>query len=354
MTESHSSTLIGVAQKFDITGRVSDVQKYGNGHINRTYLVTTDKKRYILQKINADVFPNVENLMSNIVAVTNHLRSRGENTLTLVPTVDGDCYLRDGGYRMYEYIENTVALQAARDENTLTVCGNAFGRFVNALSDFDASSLHETIPFFHDTPRRFGAFCAAIENDKSRRAHTCAPEIKFINSTGDTLDKIIKGLADGSLPLRVTHNDTKLNNILFDSVTGDARAVIDLDTVMSGSMLYDFGDAIRFAANKASEDEKDAKKAKLDTKLFTAYAQGYLNAVKNSVTDKEIELMPYSAYLMTLECGIRFLTDYLDGDVYFATQYPEHNLVRCRTQLKLAHDIMSNASTLQNIIYSII
>lgn len=354
MTEKFSQEAFDAAQRFDIIGKVLDIQRYGNGHINRTYLVTTDKKRYILQKINTDVFSDCDALMSNICAVTRFLRERGEQTLTVVPTADGDVYLRDGNYRMYEFIERTVALQSAPSPETLTVCGNAFGRFMNALNGFDASKLNETIPFFHDTSRRYRAFTTALANDKSNRAATCRPEIEFINSLGNTLDKIVSGLADSSLPLRVTHNDTKLNNILFDETTSEARAVIDLDTVMSGSMLYDFGDAIRFSANEASEDEKDVGKVKLNVGLFTAYAKGYLNAVRATVTDKELELMPYSAYLMTLECGIRFLTDYLDGDIYFAVKYDEHNLVRCRTQLKLAHDIMSNASVLSEIIYSLI
>lgn len=334
-----NTQLYDIAKAFKISGEPIEIVKYGDGHINRTYLVTTDDKRYIMQQINTGIFPDCNALMSNIAAVTEFLRGRGEETLTVIPTTDGKLYLHDGAFRMYEFIENTVTLQTAETPEQLTSTGAAFGAFVNALADFDASVLSETIASFHDTPNRYRSFSAALAADKAGRAAACAAEIEFAKSHADMLGKIVAGLSDKTVPLRVTHNDTKLNNILLDATTGKARAIIDLDTVMPGSLLYDFGDSIRFGASTALEDEKDLNKVHFSLELFKAYASGYLPAVKNTLTPRERELLPYSAFLMTIECGIRFLTDYLDGDNYFATKYADHNLVRCRTQFRLAEEM---------------
>ena len=339
------------AESFRLEGEILSIEPYGEGHTNLTLLVITDKKRYILQKMNTKVFPNAEGLMNNICAVTEHLKSRGIETLDVIPTKAGENYLRgEECYRVYAFIENTVTYQKVTDGKVFENSGKAVGEFQNYLAQFDASVLTETIARFHDTPKRFADFKAALEKDAFGRSKDCKEEIEFILSHADTYGKVMEGLADGSLPLRVTHNDTKLNNILMDAETDTARAVIDLDTVMPGSMLYDFGDSIRFGASTAAEDEKDLSKVHFDIALFEAYAKGYISAVKASIAQKEKELLPYGAYLMTVECGMRFLTDYLSGDTYFATKYEGHNLVRCRTQLRLAAEMEAQFKEMSEIV----
>lgn len=330
------------ADLFSLDGDVLSIEPYGNGHINVTLLVTTDEKRYIMQIMNTVVFKNSDNLMSNICAVTEFLRNKGIETLEVIPTKDGKSYYKgEKSVRVYKFIENTVTYQTPKDVKVFKNTGKAFGEFQNQLEDFDASVLYETIPDFHNTPDRFQKFKTALLADCVNRKKDCEKEIEFILARGDTYSEIVDGLNERTIPLRVTHNDTKLNNILMDAESDEARAIIDLDTVMPGSMLYDFGDSIRFGASTASEDEKDITKVDFDIKLFEAYASGFIPAVKNSITAEEVKLLPYSAYLMTIECGMRFLTDYLSGDIYFKTAYPEHNLVRARTQLKLADKIQA-------------
>lgn len=355
-----------VAESFCLKGEVTDIRPYGEGHINQTFLVTTAGKRYILQKMNTNVFPDPDSLMRNICYVTEHLKARGIETLNVVPTKDGKAFLKGAGvsrmeegapcervecFRVYDFIENTVTYQKVTDGKVFFNSGKAFGEFQNYLSEFDASLLTETIPRFHDTPKRFRDFQSALEADKFGRAKECEKEIAFLLERRDTYAKATEGLKDGSLPLRVTHNDTKLNNILMDAETNEARAVIDLDTIMPGSLLYDFGDSIRFGASTAAEDEKDLDKVHFDIGLFEAYAKGYCGAVKGSMTKRECELLPYGSYLMTAECGMRFLADYLSGDTYFATKYPGHNLVRCRTQLRLAEEMERNFAEMSEIVF---
>lgn len=329
-----------VAEQFALDGSIIDIVPYGEGHINVTFLVTTDKKRYIMQKMNTSVFSDPDGLMRNVCGVTEYLKAHGVETLNVVPMRNGDVYYKgDECFRVYDFIENTVTYQQAKDREVFKNVGKAFGEFQNELAGFDASKLTETISRFHDTPKRFGDFKAALEADVCGRAQGCQAEIDFILSREATFGTVMQGLRDGTIPLRVTHNDTKLNNILMDAKTGAARAVIDLDTIMPGSMLYDFGDSIRFGASTAAEDERDLQKVHFDIDLFRAYAEGFCGAVRDSITRREAELLPYGAYLMMMECGMRFLTDYLGGDTYFATKYGDHNLVRCRTQLKLASEM---------------
>lgn len=340
------------AENFCLKGEVTDICPYGEGHINVTLLVTTTEKRYILQKMNTHVFPDPDHLMKNICGVTEHLRSRGIETLNVVPTKSGESFLKgESCFRVYDFIENTVTYQKVTDKKVFFNSGKAFGEFQNYLAEFDASALTETISRFHDTPKRFADFKTALEADKFDRAKECRSEIDFLLAHENTYGKVVEGLKDGSLPLRVTHNDTKLNNILMDEKTNEARAVIDLDTVMPGSMLYDFGDSIRFGASTAAEDEKDLNRVHFDIGLFEAYTKGYCGAVKDSITEREKELLPYGAYLMTVECGMRFLTDYLSGDTYFATKYAGHNLVRCRTQLRLAAEMEENFGAMEKIVF---
>ena len=344
-----------VAQAFCLEGEVTDIRPYGEGHINLTLLVTTTQKRYIMQKMNTRVFTDPDSLMANICGVTEHLTARGIETLNVIPTKEGKPFLKgEECYRVYAFIENTVTYQTATDKEVFKNSGKAFGEFQNYLAEFDASKLTETIKRFHDTPKRFADFKAALAEDKLGRAKECQEEIEFILSHENTYGIAMEGLKDGSLPLRVTHNDTKLNNILMDAETGKARAVIDLDTIMPGSMLFDFGDSIRFGASTAAEDEKDLTKVHFDIDLFKAYAEGYCGAVKDSITPREAELLPYGSYLMTIECGMRFLADYLAGDTYFATKYPGHNLVRCRTQIRLASEMEAQFDEMKEIIFQIL
>lgn len=331
-----------VLDAFSLEGTIQEICPYGEGHINQTFLVTTSTKRYILQVMNTHVFSDPDSLMKNICYVTKHLESKGIETLHVVFTKRNEPFLKledNTCYRIYDFIENTVTFQKATDPQVFCNSGYAFGEFQNYLKEFDASVLTETIPNFHNTPIRVRNFLEAISKDVVSRAKECEKEIQFVLERKDTLNLVVEGLQDGSIPLRVTHNDTKLNNILMDADSLKARAVIDLDTIMSGSMLYDFGDSIRFGASTAAEDEKNLELVHFDRSLFEAYTRGYYAAVADSITPKEVELLPYSAYLLTMECGIRFLTDYLMGDVYFATKYKEHNLIRCRTQFKLAFEI---------------
>lgn len=351
MTDSEV-TLRRVVERFPLEGKVLAISPYGNGHINVTYLIETDERRYILQKMNTTVFPDTESLMRNIELVTDFLRTRGQETLHIVRTRTGQtwCRCNQGSWRIYDFIEHTKSYDKVPDPKVFQAAGAAFGEFQNSLSHFDAASLHTTIEHFHDTPKRYRDLLAAVDEDPKGRAEECVPEIDFYRNRTNQYGIVMNGLDDGTLPLRVTHNDTKLNNILMDEETGRARAIIDLDTVMPGSMLFDFGDSIRFGASTALEDERDLGKVHFDLELFRSYTCGFVGAVRSSITDEEAGLLSFSAILMTLECGMRFLADYLLGDTYFATAYPEHNLIRCRTQVKLATEMEERFDQTRSIV----
>ncbi len=345
---------IAIAQ-FQTNGTPVNCAEFGSGHINSTYLVTTDHGcTYILQRINKYVFTDPKAVMENVGAVTGYLSERAENpkeVLNFLRTNEGYYYYidEDGEYwRCYEFADG-ICLEHPESDADFYESAIAFGRFQEMLSEFPAETLHETIPLFHNTVNRYRMFKEALEKNASGRADTVKEEIAFILARENEAGTIVNALESGELPLRVTHNDTKLNNVLLNKTTRKAMCVLDLDTVMPGSSLYDYGDSIRFGAATADEDEKDLSKMSLDLHLFRVYTAGYLAACP-SLTAKEREYLPLGAKIITLELAVRFLTDYLDGDLYFKTAYPEHNLVRARTQLKLVADMEAKWDEMQKIV----
>ena len=331
---------------YQLDSRVKECTAYGHGHINKTFLVTTmSGQRYILQKINNKVFKNVEQLMANIDAVTSYLLERVKDprqVLQLARTDQNRTLLThtDGSiWRMFHYVEGSICLQAPETPKDFYESAIAFGRFQQLLKDFPAHTLYETIPNFHNTVDRYRQFKEVLVAD----------EIAFALAREEEAGTLVNLLAEGKLPLRVTHNDTKLNNVMLDAATRTALCVIDLDTVMPGLSLYDFGDSIRFGAATAAEDEKDLSKVTMSLDLYRTYTEGFLTACPG-LTPLERQLLPMGAKLMTLECGVRFLTDYLDGDNYFSTSYPGQNLDRCRTQFKLVADMESKWQQMQDIV----
>lgn len=339
----------------------TEVIPYGEGHINDTYLADSSPYKYILQKINHNIFKDPYSLMDNIEAVTAYLREAiqkeggdpNRETLTVIKTRDGkNLYKTKNGdfYRMYIFVDNTNTYQMVENKEQFYYAAKAFGKFQNQLSDFDASRLTETIPEFHDTRSRFAQLKAAIAENKMGRLDSVQKEVEFALAREKDAGIIVDALANNEIPLRVTHNDTKLNNVLFDKKTDKAICVIDLDTVMPGSMLYDYGDSIRFGASSGAEDETDLSKIYCDLDLFDAFSKGFLEELSDSITAKEVELLPFSAKLMTYECGIRFLTDYLNGDTYFKIHRPNHNLDRCRTQFKLVADMEKKMDEMKAIV----
>lgn len=348
------SNIIEIAKKFNFDGEVVQCNPYGSGHINATYLVVCQngnrQNRYILQQINRGIFPEVGRLMDNINQVTGFLRQKiiqaGGNplreTLTIVPTIEGKLYYTDENgdcFRGYLFITDSVSYDLVEKPEDFYHCGVAFGSFQNRLADFPAGSLYETIPNFHNTPLRYQTFCNAVTDDAYDRVKEVLAEIAFVTEREGDMSLLTDQLEKGRLPLRVTHNDTKLNNCMFDVETGKAICVIDLDTVMSGLTAYDFGDSIRFGAATAAEDERDLEKVHFSLPLYEAYTKGFLESCGKSLTQAELQSLPIGAKLMTLECGMRFLTDYLQGDIYFKTSRPGQNLDRCRTQFKLVTEM---------------
>jgi len=350
---------------FRLPGKLIRCEKYGNGHINDTFLaVTLDEgieKRFILQRMNNEVFKDPETLMRNIVLVTDFLkekiRERGgdveRETLNPLKTAEGNAFYRDSigsFWRVYKYITDAVSLDQVRSPEDFYESAAAFGRFSGQMASFDASQLAETIPDFHNTPKRYEAFMAAVEADVCGRASQVREEIAFFEAHKEDMEYCAGQLAKGLIPLRVTHNDTKLNNIMIDAKTGKGLCVIDLDTVMPGLSIFDFGDSIRFGANTAVEDERDLSKVSLSLELFESYVRGYLTGCDGALTDEEIRLLPYGARNMTLECGMRFLTDYLQGDTYFMVHREGHNLDRAHTQIALVKDMERKWQQMEDIV----
>ena len=346
--------LTEVLSAYDFPATLLGAVRYGQGHINDTFCVICqpqegDAVRYILQGLSLAAFPRQDELMENFIGITSYLRDKiiaagGDplrETLSLVKTRDGKDYYTDGTgkvWRLTPFIENTDCFQSATPE-LFEASARAFGNFQYMLQGYPAETLHEAIVNFHNTEDRFAKFEAALAADKHDRAKDIQAEIQFVLDRKADCSVALQALRDGKLPLRVTHNDTKLNNILIDRATGEGICVIDLDTTMPGLSINDFGDSIRFGANHSKEDEKDLTKVNFDIDLYEAYTRGFLEGAKGSLTAAELEYLPWGARLMTLECGIRFLTDYLDGDHYFRIHYADQNLDRCRTQFKLVKDM---------------
>ncbi len=337
-----------------------DIEPYGNGHINDTYIAMSNP-RYILQRINKNVFKNPPEVMENILGVTKHLRKKiieaggdpDRETLNVVQTINGEnCYLAPNGeyYRMYKFVEGAVSYEMPESPKMLYEAARAFGKFQNLLADYPANKLYETIPDFHDTRKRFENLKRAVSENKAGRLESVTAEVEFAFAREKEAGIIVDAISDGSVPLRVTHNDTKLNNVMLDEKTGEGVCVIDLDTVMPGSLLYDYGDALRFGASSGAEDEQDLNKIWFDLELFEAFTKGFMSEVGAKLTPTERKLLPFSAKLMTYECGIRFLTDYLEGDTYFKIHRKDHNLDRTRTQFKLVSDMESKFDKMEAIV----
>ncbi len=344
-----------LVKQFKFEGAFLEANPCGFGHINDTYAVRFRKAngavhRYILQRINHNVFKNPEALMQNIERVTSHLKKRiiaaggdpERETLNLIPTAEGKAFYRapDGDYwRAYTFIEGAQTYRAVERLDHVYSVAKAFGNFQKLLSDLPAGELHETIPNFHHTGKRFETLVEAVERDVKNRARFVRPEIEFVEERAGETSVLVDLLEQGRLPERVTHNDTKFNNVMIDNETGEGICVIDLDTVMPGLSLYDFGDAVRSAANPAAEDEQDLSIVRIDLEILDRFAHGYLDIARDFLTSVELDHLLFAAKLMTLECGMRFLTDYLEGDVYYKVWREAHNLDRCRVHFKLVEDM---------------
>lgn len=354
-----------VVEKFNIDGRVISSVPYGSGHINDTHLVCVEldgkTENYILQTINTSVFKNPEALMENYVKVTDYIREKikeiggdpEREVLSVIKTRDGENFYRseDGKcWRLLNFITDSVCYDKVENSEQFYQSAVAFGKFQYMLRDFPAEKLYEIIPDFHNTPDRVRLFEEALEKDVSKRADGVKREIDFVLSRREFSRTLETARAEGRLPLRVTHNDTKLNNILFDKKTGEPLCVIDLDTIMPGYSVNDFGDAIRFGATTAAEDECDLEKVNFDISLYELYVKGFLLGTSGELTECEIDLLPIGAIMMTYECGMRFLTDYLSGDTYFKTSRPGHNLDRARNQFKLVEDMEKELGNMRKII----
>jgi len=348
---------------FDFAAMPVKYERCDAGHINDTYFIECGEgnPKYILQRVNTSIFKNPIQLMSNIKGVTNHVARKiaaeggdpDREVRKIIYTKNGEDYYvdPDGCYwRAYLEIEDVISYNTPDSPELFYKSAVAFGKFFNQLADYPAETLYETIPNFHNSVSRMNDFKAAVAEDKMGRAAEMKEEIEFALSKEPQCSYILDRLADGRCKLCVTHNDTKLNNVLMDAKTGEGVCIIDLDTVMPGSVLYDFGDAIRFGASSAKEDETDLDKVYMDLEMFETYVKGFVGELHDSMTEEEILSLPMGAYLMTLETGIRFLGDYLNGDVYFHTSYPGHNKDRARNQLKLIADMDKKMPEMQAIV----
>lgn len=358
-----------IFKNFEIDGDYVRHEFVKVGHINETYLLEAERggvrEEYIFQRINHFVFRNPEGLMSNFEKITRHLRSKLEKipgrdpdreALNLVRSRQGRCFYRspEGNYwRAYRFVGDCHIINTAEKPEQAFEAGRAFGWFQKLLADLPADSLHETIPFFHHTPRRFLRFEEALRKDVHGRAAQARDAVEFALERKPVISVVTDALEKGTLPLRITHNDTKINNVLFDNATGKAICIIDLDTTMPGSALYDFGDMVRTTTSFAAEDEVDLSKVRLEIEMFQALAEGYLEDAAEFLTQEELRLLVFSGRLITLTIGLRFLTDYLEGDVYFRIHRPGHNLDRARAQFALVKSMEEQEEKMERVVRSI-
>ena len=366
MSEEMKHDVRAVGRGFAIHGDFVSAEPYGSGHINDTYAATYSQAgkslRYIHQRVNHNIFRNVPALMQNVDRVTRHQRATLEQAgdpdasrkaLTLVPSRDGQVYFRDGAgdfWRTYLFIEGARTHDVIRSEDQAEQAARGFGEFQKLVATLPGGRLHETIPDFHNTPARFAQLTEAIRKDAAGRAATCAEEIAFCESCAGWVGRLVELNKAGRIPERVTHNDTKLNNVMLDDATQQAICVIDLDTVMPGLALYDFGDMVRTATNSAPEDERDLAKTHVRMNIFEALVRGYLSSAEAFLVPAEIDELAFAGQLITFEIGTRFLADYLNGDVYFKVHRPGHNLDRCRTQFKLVREMQTRMGEMQDIV----
>ena len=351
-----------IVKAFEVEGNVAEYVPFGNGHINETKLVTMDNGvQYVLQRINKNVFKRPDLLMENYVGVTKFIRKKIEEmggdplreVLNAIPAKDGKPFTIDeeGQYwRLLVYVTESMSYDKVERPEQFYDSAVSFGDFQYMLRDYPAETLHETIVNFHNTPDRFRQLTEAIANDAKGRLAEVAAEVEFAKAREEFAGTLERARAEGKLPLRVTHNDTKLNNILFDSNTGKALCVVDLDTIMPGYSVNDFGDSIRFGATTALEDETDLSKVNFDISLYELYVKGFIEGAKGGLTEGELEMLPIGAIMMTFECGMRFLADYLNGDTYFRIHRPSHNLDRCRNQFKLVADMEAQLDQMKAIV----
>ncbi len=360
--------LLKVAESFLVNGNVTKIERIKKGYINHTYKVETLSKnnnvhKYILQRINTNVFPDVDALMSNYQLTTTHLRETlnmpGQhekgNVQLLRKTRDNKLYLENssGVWRMMTYFDDVYSIDIPDDADAFYYAGVSFGNFIKAMSSVDASQIKEVIPNFHNTRSRYHDLEAAISLDPRKRVKNITDEIEFVRSRTQLFGKITDALESGVIPTRICHNDCNLNNILFDKITHLPVAIIDLDTVMPSTPLYDFGDSMRSGTNTAMDDEKDLSKVSCDLKLYESYARGYIESCGDVLTREELELLPYASLVITAEDGIRFLMDHINGDTYYHTDYPGQNLDRAHTQFKLLQDMEIKLNDIKLILQKI-
>ena len=356
-----TNEIMNISKNLGIEGDVIGVSVLSSGHINSTFKIDVEnsgkRKSYIIQKINTNVFKDPKNLMSNILRVTNFISEKRKNnkkvmSLKFLPGENGSGLTVNGGdyFRGYEFVDDSETYDITENQDIIYETGYAFGEFQKMLGDFPANELSETIPNFHNTPSRFNDLQFAVLNDAASRRDSVSDLISDYLSLAEPASVMYNKYLNGELPSRVTHNDTKCNNVLFDQNTKKHICVIDLDTVMPGLAGFDFGDGIRFIASTATEDEKDLNKVSLDLRKFESFAKGFLDGAGDVFTEEELKTLPLGAITMTVECGSRFLADYLNGDTYFKINYPSHNLDRAKCQLKLAQDMILNAEKMNEII----
>lgn len=352
-------TVRDIAEKFGIEGVIREVRPYGDGHINDTFLVKTTAKKYVMQRINTFVFTDAEVLMNNIVSVTSYLNAQIDaqhgdvrQKIRIIPTIEGKYYYKcnEGCFRMYTYADHTRSVNIPLSNSHFKKGAVCFATFVKYLLDYPADTIVDVIPDFHNTRSRYKAFISAVKDDEYGRLSGVKDLVEFVKQREKYVGLLVDKLDSGLLPCRVTHNDTKFNNLLLDDETYNPVAVIDFDTIMKGTICYDFGDAIRAGCNSAEEDEADLNKVYFDFDKYEAFAQGYLSTLGQFITEEEKDNLAFSCILITLECGIRFLTDYLRGDCYFKTHYPKQNVFRAKTQFKLVADMEQRFEEMKSVI----